>query len=408
MSKSSRHIGQTPWDASPIPSSDAVGLETTGNNSCDTAYMFKGEGTHSSAECKHSVKRIISSNIRVPVLAPDGEPLMPTKASRARKWIEDRKAMPIRTKLNLFGVVLVDEPSGRVTQPIALGLDPGSKFTGIAVVSKKEIHCGFNLELPLHIKDRMTKRRILRRNRRQRKCRRRKKKFLNRNGCILVPSIKARKQLELRIVNELEKTYPILMICVEDVKFPHHEKNNGSYFSHVEVGKNWLIKEFEKNANVNLFMGWDTSTRRKELGLKKSQKKDVRLPISHVNDAIALCSLGMKKNIVLTKFRFDIIRRPKYNRRRLHLLQTSKGGIRRKYGGTTTPFVFRKGDYVTTINRKNNFCGWVSGYGKMYDKYPLISISTFDWKRIGSVAIKKVVLLERNCGLIFRSKGVKQ
>ena len=64
---------------------------------------------------------------------------MPTKASRARRWIREGKAKPVRTKLGIFAVRLTCEPSGRDKQPIVLGIDPGSKYTGMAVASAKAI-----------------------------------------------------------------------------------------------------------------------------------------------------------------------------------------------------------------------------------------------------------------------------
>jgi hypothetical protein len=363
--------------------------------------MLKGEGTLSGAESKDSVKRIIS-NPRVPVLAPDGEPLMPTKASRARRWIKEGKAKPVRTKLGIFAVQLIEEPSGRAKQPIVVGIDPGSKYTGTAVGSKRAVLCGFNLELPDYIKERMAKRRERRRNRRYRKCRRRECRSLNRTGHKIAPSILARKQLEQRVVKELARTYPITGIAVEDVAFDHRNRRYGKYFSQVEIGKKWLVSMLEKIAPVKLFKGWQTSVRRKELGLKKEYKKDERIPESHINDAIALCTLILG-DVALTPFDFDIVRRPKYSRRKLHLEQPSKGGIRRQYGGTTTPFGLRKGDYVEAEQGKRIVRGWVSGYTKK-----LISVSDFDWKRLGRFVVSKVRLLERNTGLILRRKEVKR
>jgi len=402
MPTSSRGAELTPWDASLVPSSDAARPERAGSfaRRGDTVRALKGEGTSSVEEDKNSTERIIS-NPRVPVLAPDGAPLMPTKASRARRWIKEGKAIPTRTKLGIFAVQLTVEPPGREKQPIAMGIDPGSKYSGIATSSKQAILCGFNLELPDYIKKRMDKRRELRRNRRYRKRRRRKSRFLNRTGHKIAPSILARKQLELRVAKEIAKTYPISEIAMEDVAFDHRNLRFGSYFSQVEIGKEWLKTELEEIAPVKLFRGWQTSVRRKEQGLRKEYNKEERVPEAHVSDAIALCSLLLSV-IELTPFHFDVVRRPKYSKRKLHLEQPSKGGIRRQYGGTTTPFLFRKGDYVEARQGKKIVRGWVSGYTKN-----LISVSDFDWKRLGQFAVSKVRLLTRNTSLLLKSKEVK-
>ena len=402
MPTSNQSIGRTPRDTSLIPCSEAVSLEDTGSVTSDTAYTVV-EGTLSGerTESKHSEKRIIS-NLRVPVLAPDGEPLMPTKASRARRWIKEGKAKAIRTKLGIFAVQLTEEPSGREKQSVVMGIDPGSKYTGIAVVSKRTIFCGYNLELPDYIHLRMDKRRELRRSRRYRKCRRRECRFLNRIGHKIAPSILARKQLELRTVTELARLYPISDIAMEDVRFNHYNKRYGKFFSQVEIGKKWLVRELRKIAAVEMFDGWETSVKRKELGLKKSSKKDARIPEAHVSDAVSLCALILNE-VTQTQFEFDILRRPKYSRRKLHLEQPAKGGIRRQYGGTTTPFVFRKGDYVEATQGKRTVRGWVSGYTKN-----MISVSDFDWKRLGQFVVSKVRLLERNSGLLLKNKEVKK
>jgi hypothetical protein len=69
--------------------------------------------------------RIIS--MRVPVLSPEGQPLMPTKPSRARRWLKSGKAKIVYNDLGIFTIQLMFESSGTNTQPISVGVDPGKK-----------------------------------------------------------------------------------------------------------------------------------------------------------------------------------------------------------------------------------------------------------------------------------------
>ena len=73
----------------------------------------------------------------------------------------------------------------------------------------------------------------------------------------------------------------------------------------------------------------------------------------------------------------------------------SKGGVRRKYGGTTTRHGFRKGDYVKAEMAGRVVYGWVSG-----DTEKQVSVSNADWKRLGQFSAKKVQLLQQSTGLI--------
>jgi RRXRR protein len=74
------------------------------------------------------------SHIFVPVVDQEHYPLMPTTPSRARRWIRSGKATSF-WKGGFFCVQLNKQPSARVQQPIAVGIDPGSKREGIAVAS---------------------------------------------------------------------------------------------------------------------------------------------------------------------------------------------------------------------------------------------------------------------------------
>lgn len=74
--------------------------------------------------------------MRVPVISVDNTPLMPTKPSRARRWIKDGKAISKFDKLGIFYVQLLSEPSDVKTQEIIIGLDPGKLFSGCRKTSR--------------------------------------------------------------------------------------------------------------------------------------------------------------------------------------------------------------------------------------------------------------------------------
>ena len=85
---------------------------------------------------------------RVPVVDPEGKPLMPTTPARARKWIEKKRAIPKRSNLGVFYVQLTVKPSGYNTQPIIAGVDRGKCFTGIAFQTKLVTIALFHACLP--------------------------------------------------------------------------------------------------------------------------------------------------------------------------------------------------------------------------------------------------------------------
>jgi hypothetical protein len=62
---------------------------------------------------------------------------MPTKPSRARRWLQDGKARVVRNNLDVFCIQLVAEPSARNTQDVVAAIDPGKLFSGAGVQSSK-------------------------------------------------------------------------------------------------------------------------------------------------------------------------------------------------------------------------------------------------------------------------------
>ena len=206
----------------------------------------------------------MTDKIRVPVLSLSGEPLMPTTSARARKWIELRKAKPVWNDLNIFCVQLLIEPSGTETQEIVIGIDPGKLFSGVATISKKAVLFTAHVVLPFkRVIARKQAQKILRRARRGRRINRnipfatrahREKRFDNRRQNGLPPSILANRKIELRIVQELTKLFPVTEIVYEYVKA---KGNKG--FSPVMVGQKWMLKQLANIAPTHTLEGWKTS-----------------------------------------------------------------------------------------------------------------------------------------------------
>ncbi|MBW4685300.1 MAG: RRXRR domain-containing protein [Komarekiella atlantica HA4396-MV6] len=358
--------------------------------------------------------------MRVPVTSEDNKPLMPTKPSRARRWIKEGKAIGRFNKLGIFYVQLTSVASDNQTQDVVIGLDPGKMFSGVAVQSQKYTLQMLHLVLAFKtVKDRMEQRSMMRRGRRGRRINRklsfnkrshRQVRFDNRRSYKLPPSIQANKDLEYRTITLLCEIYPVNKIVIEEVKV----RGNKS-FSPVMVGQKYQINRLSKLTNVELKKGWETSNLRKYLGLHKEKSdKSLQIPETHAVDAVTLaCSKfvqyktweGVKNHgatwvgdVTITHSQFTILRRPPISRRQLHLMAPSKGGSRRKYGGTTTRHGFRKGDFVEATQGKKSFFGWVSG-----DTEKQVSVSDCNWKRLGQCTAKKVRLIQRNTGLIVLS-----
>jgi len=136
----------------------------------------------------------------VPVVDRNQQPLMPTTPARARRWIKTGKATPFWRK-GVFCVRLNVEPSDRKVQPIAVGIDPGSKKEGITVKSAAHTYLNIQVDAVTWVKEHVQQRRHMRQVRRYRKtlCRQ-SRPHRARGG--LPPSTKARWQWKLRLVRQ--------------------------------------------------------------------------------------------------------------------------------------------------------------------------------------------------------------
>ena len=73
----------------------------------------------------------MSNTIRVPVQNPDGNPAMPTKSSRARRWVDQGKAIPVRNDLDVYGIRLVSEHRAEPSKILFLALTQVSFSLGL-------------------------------------------------------------------------------------------------------------------------------------------------------------------------------------------------------------------------------------------------------------------------------------
>jgi 5-methylcytosine-specific restriction endonuclease McrA len=160
----------------------------------------------------------MSNRNAVFVIDCDRTPCNPVHPAVARKLLSEQKAAVFRQYP--FTIVLKEK---RVDTPnLRIKIDPGAKFTGLALVSDKNIVWAAELEhRGFTIRESLTSRKQQRRSRRMRNTRYRKPRFLNRRRQEgwLPPSLMSRVYNIQTWVNRLCKLAPVKAISQELVKF---------------------------------------------------------------------------------------------------------------------------------------------------------------------------------------------
>ena len=162
------------------------------------------------------------------------KPLMPCSSRKARILLRDKKARvfstcPFTIKL-LYGCT-------SYIQKLDCGIDMGSKVIGSAVRTQNNESMYFSeITVRQDIKSKLDQRRMYRRNRRVRKTRYRKARFLNRRNSIkkdrYSPTIKSKFQSLVKELWFIFKRLPIYKLKIEIASFdPHymHNKNVKKY-----------------------------------------------------------------------------------------------------------------------------------------------------------------------------------
>ena len=270
----------------------------------------------------------------VPVLDINKRPLMPCTEKRARRLMERGEAKPY-WKQGIFCIILQREPSGRDMQDVAIGIDPGSKRTGVTVSTETRVVTNVLMDTPDHVKDRVEQRRNMRCGRRNRNTPYRKCRYNRKIGGI-PPSTKSRWQSHLRIIKLFQQIVPLNIVVIEDVAAVTKKgaRKWNINFSPLEVGKQWFEQQVRLlNLDLYKFKGWETKEHRDYRGFKKTSKKLDDKWEAHNVDSHSLVEMCFGFDIEpyrgLTKF-FGL----DYYRRQLRLCNTQKQGKVKPYGGT--------------------------------------------------------------------------
>jgi RRXRR protein len=279
----------------------------------------------------------------VPVVDQDQRPLMPTTPARARRWIKSGKATAF-WKGGLFCVRLNKQPSAREVQPLAVGIDPGSKREGYSAISAAHTYLNIQAEARDGVKDVEKDSTRMRRTRRNRKTPCRKPRQNRKHGKFrLPPSTRARWQWKLRLATFLCQIFPISVFVVEDIKASTKQGRrrwNGT-FSPLEVGKSWFYTELGKLAPVQTKQGYETKALRDQLGLPKTSKKLAEVWEAHCVDAWCLAYSAIGGKTRPDNRQIVCIAPFIWHRRQLHRFQAEKSGKRKPYGGTLSQGIKR-------------------------------------------------------------------
>ncbi|WP_414624161.1 RNA-guided endonuclease IscB [Calothrix sp. CCY 0018] len=206
------------------------------------------------------------------IIDTNKQQLNPVTPKQARRLLEKGKAAVYR--MYPFTLILKTAIDNPVIRPLTLKLDPGSKFTGIALLDGENVIWAADLEhRGYQIKVALLSRRQLRSSRRNRKTRHRKPRFDNRKrkDNWLPPSLEHRILTTETWVKRLVCYVPISELWIEKVKFDmalmQNPVRSGVEYQQGEL-KGYQVREY-------LLEKWSREC-------TYCSKKDVPLQIEHI------------------------------------------------------------------------------------------------------------------------------
>lgn len=214
------------------------------------------------------------------VLDVDGQPLMPiSRCGKVRRLLRDKKAKVVQRCP--FTIKLLFEPEASFVKECYLGVDTGSKHIGVAVVSNDRVLYQSQTELRDDIKKKMDSRRMYRRNRRFRKTRYRKPRFLNRRNSVkkdrLPPSIEHKVQAHIDEIEFCKKILPISDLILEVSQFDNALMKNPRLIN--ERVKHW---GYHKGFDYGFSSRKSAVRHRDNYTCQCCGKKNCRLEVHHI------------------------------------------------------------------------------------------------------------------------------
>ena len=216
------------------------------------------------------------------VLKQNGQPFMPTERfGKVRRLLKEKKAKVVRREP--FTIRLLYEPETDIVQECYCGVDTGSKHIGVAVVGNDKVLYQSQTELRSDIKKKMDARRASRYNKRYRKTRYRKCRFLNRRNSIrkdrLPPSVNHKVQAHIDEIEFCKKILPVLdeNIILEVSQFDMALMKNPSLIN--EKVKHW---GYQKGFNYGYYSRREAVLHRDNYTCQCCGKKNCRLEVHHI------------------------------------------------------------------------------------------------------------------------------
>lgn len=289
------------------------------------------------------------------VISKDGQSLMPTsRFGKVRRLLRDKKAKVVRRCP--FTIKLLYEPESLIVQEVVLGQDTGSKHVGTACIANDKVLYQSEVTLRDDIKKKMDSRRVFRRNRRQRKTRYRRPRFLTRANSTkkdrLPPSVKHKFQAHIEEIEFCKKILPVSKIVLEVSQFDTALMKNPSLIN--EKVKHW---GYQKGFDYSYSSRREAVLHRDNYTCQCCSKKHTRLEVHHIiyrsmggtDDERNLITLCEKCHSDVHASKLVITKKPK----KLNLKHATHMSIIRSQLLKVYPQAIETFGFVTKENRNN-------------------------------------------------------